>query len=177
MTSSEHTGRVGEIRARLDAATDGPWQDAGDVSGIETASGERITLGDDSGYGCVYIDDADRALIANAPADLTYLLDMADDRQARLEALRSTSASWRDERDRLADRNALLEGQLAKAREQLALVDEHIAYQHKLGRRIAATDDQLEQQRLLGHAEARKALAHDLAGCRHVDEEGITCDY
>ncbi|THV25986.1 hypothetical protein [Glycomyces paridis] len=80
------TDRLAEIRARLDAATPGPWQDAGDVSGIETASGERITIGDDSGYGCVYIDDGDRDLLANAPADLTYLLDVAEDCEARLAA-------------------------------------------------------------------------------------------
>lgn len=74
-------------------------------------------------------------------------------------------------------RVGVLEGQLATAQAQLAIVDEHIAYQHKLGRRISETDDQLEQQRLLGHAEARKALAYALAGSPAVDDEGIDCDY
>jgi hypothetical protein len=79
--------------------------------------------------------------------------------------------------EQLRARVGVLEGQLATARGQLALVDKHIAYQHKLGRRISETDDQLEQQRLLGQAEARKALAYALAGSPHVDEEGINCDY
>lgn len=73
---------VEAIRARLDAATPAPWKDDGDVSGIVAASGERVTEGDNSGYGCVYISDADRALIAAAPTDLRRLLD----ENARLNA-------------------------------------------------------------------------------------------
>jgi hypothetical protein len=84
------TDRPGEIRARLDAATPGPWKDAGRSNGIAAASGEEITRGDNSGYGCVYIDEADRSMIANAPSDIAYLLEQ----------------------------NALLEGQLATARER-----------------------------------------------------------
>jgi hypothetical protein len=76
------TGREAEIRARLEAATPGPWE-------VQAALGTGLlhVSHADSEVGrppiAQFAEAADAALIAHAPADLAYLLD----RVAALAAL------------------------------------------------------------------------------------------
>ena len=68
------TDRLQEIRARLDAATPGPWnfgRIAGDWGSVHTHGRTNVVINseDDGGYA------ADQDLIAHAPADIAWLLD------------------------------------------------------------------------------------------------------
>ena len=98
--------RAGQIRARLNAATAGPWRwaypgsDSPELVGVggdENYSYEKDVLRAEHDGGCacrqackleVLIDnDADAELIANAPADLAWLLDERDRLLAEVDSL------------------------------------------------------------------------------------------
>lgn len=72
--------RTDEIRARLDAATPGPWEVdtnepfSQDIVGIVGPSGYVLLLEEQDESECP-VTEADADLIANSPADLAYMLD------------------------------------------------------------------------------------------------------
>lgn len=67
------TDRLAEIRARLNAATPGPWE------WREWSCGDEAITGPDNTGFVVNVDEAtphaDADLIAHAPADIAWLLD------------------------------------------------------------------------------------------------------
>ena len=69
--------RIAEIRARLDAATPGPWLVRNGWVDLNNLHGDVIPVGH---------NDADADLIAHAPADIAWLLD-------EVERLRNTNLS------------------------------------------------------------------------------------
>lgn len=82
------TDRLQEIRARLDAATPGPWEvleESFDYTSVRTSdySGTYAVVYSDEGRP-VHRPDAD--LIAHAPGDIAYLLDRVEKYRAQLEA-------------------------------------------------------------------------------------------
>lgn len=77
--------RLQEIRARLDAATPGPWQYHPDPIGALCGPDGRNIITPYAGYGDSS-DWPDINLIAHAPADIAWLLD-------EVERLRNTKAS------------------------------------------------------------------------------------
>jgi hypothetical protein len=96
-------GRISEIRARMEAATPGPWKWEGPVDLVD-GSQARCLAGD----GLVLRHEAltwkmhepDAALIANAPADIAYLLDRVEALEgAATEGLRLAHRVGRDEFD------------------------------------------------------------------------------
>ena len=75
--------RETEIQARLDAATPGPWSWRGGYPQIVTG-GDGVTVVADTYTGLDFpASEAD--LIANAPADLAYLLAENAAKQARID--------------------------------------------------------------------------------------------
>jgi hypothetical protein len=82
--------RIDDIKARLTAATPWPWEDArGDIeAAFSTVVGADHSC-DWSGLGSAWpvIKPEDRALIANAPADLAYLLRVAEAARSVFAAL------------------------------------------------------------------------------------------
>jgi hypothetical protein len=76
---------IAEIRARLEAATPGPWQTwpDGTEESVESVSVGRFVCHLNSNMR-QYREDA--ALIANAPADITYLLERLDALMAERDA-------------------------------------------------------------------------------------------
>lgn len=83
--------RVSEIRARLAAATQGQW-----IVGAGVHYGSIVAVNDDGerlDFICQDLDmddrPEDRDLIANAPADLAYLLDRVAALEAEGNALRA----------------------------------------------------------------------------------------
>jgi hypothetical protein len=107
--------RLDEIRARLDAATPGPWtcEVGGDAVYINAAKTFSVTClaahyGDSTILGCGGTGIANGHLIAHAPDDLRLLLDVA-------EAAQEVS-KWRKARD-------LHSGQLAKLDKALSRLD------------------------------------------------------
>jgi hypothetical protein len=84
--------RLDEIQARLDAATPGPWKLFGTLAQWE--SEEDLSFGPDDApeVGTVSEGLGDADFIANAPADMPYLL--AELRKAR-EALARVEAECR----------------------------------------------------------------------------------
>lgn len=96
--------RIDAIRARLAAATPGPWEadascschdcwgdDTGRLPGRPAECPNAQIMGIDGvvtevGYGSISVTAADAYLIANAPADLAYLLDEVQRLRAQLDA-------------------------------------------------------------------------------------------
>ena len=74
--------RLQEIRARLDAATPGPWERWNDGMRIWSRARPDAQFGVD--VADVYASHATADLIAHAPADIAWLLD-------EVERLRGTS--------------------------------------------------------------------------------------
>jgi len=121
--------REAEIRARLDAATPGPWHRNGKAvlgprEERDLGTGPAALLhtgmpydGPDGRCG------ANAELAAHAPDDLAYLLGELDDAQRLFDALGSEAAqelkAAHAALTKLREHNALLEGQLAKARERM----------------------------------------------------------
>jgi hypothetical protein len=71
------TDRLQEIRARLDAATPGPWlYPEDDPTRIQASDGVSVAVITRR------VDDAD--LIAHAPADLAWLLDKVEELTKRV---------------------------------------------------------------------------------------------
>jgi len=86
--------RIAEIRARLEAATPGPWEWTGNaLDQSENPYQEVISTEVSCGAYCLGgmwapgIDEDDKALIANAPADLADLLAALDAAQAERDTL------------------------------------------------------------------------------------------
>ena len=73
--------RLQEIRARLDAATPGPWENEFGV--VADANGNRHYIPNEYGD---WDNPADPDFIAHAPADIAWLLD-------EVERLRNTKVS------------------------------------------------------------------------------------
>lgn len=86
--------RTDEIRARLDAATRGPWEVdinepfSQDIVGIVGPSGYVLLLEDQEETECP-VTEADADLIANAPSDLAYLLSECDRKDAENAELKN----------------------------------------------------------------------------------------
>lgn len=82
-----HVKLIKEIRERLEATTPGPWKlDAGYLGGINYVSAE--------GYGNIsdyFKRREDARFVANAPADIAYLLDLVAELDAEIEELRIAS--------------------------------------------------------------------------------------
>jgi hypothetical protein len=74
--------RVEEIRARLAAATPGPWGPGTKQSDTVVSLNPGVPVSKDEAnwYGAPFIGESmhevDRELIANCPGDLAYLLDL-----------------------------------------------------------------------------------------------------
>lgn len=83
------TTRLNEIRARLAAATAGPWRWEGDTL-TSASDGDVLYFRADVVYDCPEIekesDPEDDALIANAPTDIVYLLQQLDRAQTVIKA-------------------------------------------------------------------------------------------
>lgn len=83
--------RRADIRARLDAATPGPWEARQNIHAEFTVHEVRrpgtFGLVASPNYGRDDYGRADAELIAHAPADLAWLLDDADAARATLAAL------------------------------------------------------------------------------------------
>ena len=104
--------RVGEIEARLSAASDWPWAiDADDFDGYAVFMDDGITWG--RAYVCnglnqgEYEGKTDAEFIANAPADVAFLLAelrKAHEALARVEALHVSK--FYDKWSRKSDQNA-----------------------------------------------------------------------
>ena len=76
--------RIAEIRARLDAATSGPWvEDNGDVMTTGNTHHGPIMVALDCD------NEGDAPFIANAPADIAWLLDEVDAARERIALLRA----------------------------------------------------------------------------------------
>lgn len=80
--------RIAEIRARLEAATLGPWK--ADFEG--TVAPAVLDAGDDAVAEC--FTDQDAALIAAAPADLAWLCARVEALRGALEPFAETAASY-----------------------------------------------------------------------------------
>jgi hypothetical protein len=82
--------RIAEIRARLDAATEGPWvyESAADIHGVEDGRIHYVTpqfaARDDDPPMTSFYDRADAELVANAPTDLAYLLARVEELEGQL---------------------------------------------------------------------------------------------
>jgi hypothetical protein len=99
MTSPSPADRTAEIRARLDAATPGPWkaQDYDDNPGDEGCAILGKTSNTMRSFVLAYslpypwhdqkATEADAALIANAPADLAYLLARVGELEGQIAAI------------------------------------------------------------------------------------------
>ena len=90
--------RIAEIRARLDAATPGPWRT------LDWADPPMFVVAQprDSDHwprlaSCGFGGDAD--LIANAPADIAWLLDEVDALRERVAILRADLEDLEDMAD------------------------------------------------------------------------------
>lgn len=74
--------RLQEIRARLDAATPGPWE------WREWSCGDEAITGPDNTGFVVNVDEttphADADLIAHAPADIAWLLEKVEELTKRV---------------------------------------------------------------------------------------------
>lgn len=80
--------RLAEIRARLDAATPGPWvYPEDDLTRIQASDGVSVAVITRR------IDDAD--LIAHAPADIAWLLDEVEQLRESLDIEREWSGGSR----------------------------------------------------------------------------------
>ena len=77
--------RIDDIKARLDAATDGPWWDE---SGVIHAKAPHWTP---EVHSCDHVAKADphenATFIANAPADIAYLLRLVEELDESLDRL------------------------------------------------------------------------------------------
>jgi hypothetical protein len=82
--------RTAEIRARLDAATEGPWiyESAADIHGVEDDRIHYVTpqfaARDDDPPMTSFYDRADAELVANAPTDIAYLLGRVEELEGQL---------------------------------------------------------------------------------------------
>jgi hypothetical protein len=81
--------RIEEIRARLTAATPGKWRDKPSVHGNRY---RYVNIGKDEAYTTLELEATDARLIANAPADLAFLLDRVEKLES---ALRQAEETWR----------------------------------------------------------------------------------
>ena len=79
---------IDKIRERLNNATPGPWEYVDDdcYGGIESIDGEFITGGDPN-EGRLELDDPNVLLIANAPTDIAYLLNLNEEKDELITAL------------------------------------------------------------------------------------------
>ena len=83
------------IRARLAAATPGPWERVpAIVSDTRPADCYDIWAADD--WLCANIHHTDAALIANAPADMAALLAEVERLRETVAHVRGVAESWRD---------------------------------------------------------------------------------
>lgn len=81
--------RITEIRARLDAATPGLWEDYDPGDGTHRLyAPDDVKLLGPLGQGHV-LRAGDADLIAHAPEDLAFLLDEVERLRSRIEAVRS----------------------------------------------------------------------------------------
>jgi hypothetical protein len=109
VTSSEHTGREADIRARLDAATPAPWKASVVDSPRSTCStaiySHAYAAGDarsevlpsypiKAGY--ARMRRADAVLMANARDDLAHLLGLVGDLQGQLDKARHRHRAYPD---------------------------------------------------------------------------------
>lgn len=88
------TDRLQEIRARLDAATPGPWENTDDWSVVTAVVRQRSKWLPD--YEMLVADvgqPVNADLIAHAPADIAWLLDRLDE----LETERGAVLDWSHE--------------------------------------------------------------------------------
>lgn len=171
--------RLAEIRARIDAATPGPWiyESQADVHGFDGDEIHYVTpqdaARDDDPPMTSFYERADAELVAHAPDDLAYLLGELDDAQRLFDALGSEAAeelkAAHAALTKLRARVGVLEGQLATAREEAtelgAKLKDFLDGQFRISKVIGETEDKFEQQRLLGLAEARATLRAALDGC------------
>lgn len=107
MLTPEQSTRVAEIRTRLQAATPGPWVAVLSASVTENydvvaSDLKQRVAADTFDAGCIDRED-DALLIANAPSDLEYLLELAASQQEEVERLRKDAArlDWLEGRSRI----------------------------------------------------------------------------
>lgn len=119
MSDRTDTDRLAEITARLDAATEGPWEPYDSNEGTEylpmwsVANDDYHNPREDGvafGASIECGEKADAELIAHAPADLAHLLSLA-------EQLQGQAASWQE---RFEDVRTELHRQLAAKDKLLA---------------------------------------------------------
>lgn len=89
--TNEHDERIAAIKARLDARTPGEWwcweQGTGNIAVHVTNSDGYVPIATiENGYG-------DSEFIANAPADMTWLLEHVATLEAQLDAARDRIAA------------------------------------------------------------------------------------
>jgi hypothetical protein len=120
--------RLDEIQARLDAATPGPWKLFGTLAQWE--SEEDLSFGPDDApeVGTVSEGLGDADFIANAPADVSYLL--AELRKAReaLGRVEEVAARLNWEADN-ANEGAKYAAEVNQGASLMALESERFAYQ------------------------------------------------
>lgn len=89
--------RVGEIQARLAAATPGPWANYGDLTHeVYPSNAHEDEEPDNIASEVPRIEDA--WFIANAPTDVAYLLGMLRQEQAETARLKAVAARYRAEK-------------------------------------------------------------------------------
>lgn len=164
--------REQQIRARLAAATPGPWQMARSAPGdgfenlsIQSASDEVIV----GGCGCCgspYGSNvADAALIANAPADLAYLLE--ENQRLREELKQRDSVPFPAHRTlALVKEKAELEADLTAARAERDRLREALADSERVNFELnqAAVDAGTAQANALADLAAARAEVDRLHG-------------
>jgi ubiquinone biosynthesis protein UbiJ len=87
--------RLAEIRARLDAATPGPWDYDHITRNVEADS---RWLPDKRHVVAPMVGHFDGTLIAHAPADIAWLLDEVDSLRERVAILRTEVTDLEDAR-------------------------------------------------------------------------------
>jgi multidrug efflux pump subunit AcrA (membrane-fusion protein) len=164
--------RIAAIRARLEAATPGPWEWTGNaLDQSENPYQEVISTEVSCGAYCLGgmwapgIDEDDKALIANAPADLADLLAALDAAQAELTGLHDEHF-----REMQAVEDALAERDAATARAEQAEAEAN-ALRAEVARRHEGLVAQIQDALVWAHN--RGASGAPMIAYRYRAEEAI----
>lgn len=126
---TDHAARIAGIEKRLDAATPGEWIAAGgkyqkeECVGVVLADNRKAII---ALCGKVDAPDLEEScntaeLIANAPADLRYLLDRVRDLEARVETKEKVIRNWMALHDEQVDRAEKAEADRDAARTEACI--------------------------------------------------------